>query len=214
MSAKEKAISYFEKAALQNHVKSMYYLGDWYAYHGKNENKAIAYWEKAAQMGSVESMRELGRLYLQNGLNMHSIDYEKKEKGYSWLEIASQSGDLDAQVLLGNCYFMDEKDDKALEWWLKAATKGYCRAYEALGSYYSGSIRGKAIDYCRAIEWYEKAAAVKTYEGRSARSILVNIYYKIEGHKNLDRAKYWCEVMIKDGCRNQIDNEILNNLEL
>ncbi|MEY8687937.1 serine/threonine-protein kinase [Bacteroides sp. AN502(2024)] len=207
---KKKAIPLFEKAAKEGHVKSMYYLGEWYTWAGGNKDNGVMWWEKAADKGSFDAMYKLGRLYLSGGIGLHSLNSTDKERGYRWLEKAASNGHLEAQTFLGECYFMEGLDTNALYWWQKAAGKGYAQAYQELGNYYRGVIRGKVIDYNKAIEWYEKAANVKTSEGRAARSILVNIYYKKEEYRNLNKAKYWCQVMIADGCRHQIENEILD----
>jgi hypothetical protein len=77
------------------------------------------------------------------------------------LQTAAQSGDANAQLVLGAMYNLGQgvPQDYAqsASWYRKAAEQGNARAQNNLGTmYYEG--QGVPQDYAQAISWYRKAA--------------------------------------------------------
>ena len=73
----------------------------------------------------------------------------------------AEQGDADAQCNLGVCYQYGtgvEKDEqKAVEWYKKAAEQRYANAQYSLGVCYNNGT-GVEKDEQKAVEWYKKAA--------------------------------------------------------
>ena len=87
-------------------------------------------------------------------------------------------GNAKAIVRLGVCYeggFCDIEEDheKAVEWFRKAAEKGYGEAQYHLGNCYRDG-KGVSKDIAKALEWYQKAAE-EGYE--YALDVLYDCYY-------------------------------------
>lgn len=71
-------------------------------------------------------------------------------------------GDADAQFELSQIYAsgwdIPERDEKSIEWLLKAADQGHARARYELAMNYAIGLRGLAEDKEKAAEWFRKAA--------------------------------------------------------
>jgi len=74
----------------------------------------------------------------------------------------AQSGDLDAQTLLGEMYLdgigVSENYEKAFKWLSSAAQKGDSQAAYLLGNMYENGLYVRE-DVTKAVAWYKKAAA-------------------------------------------------------
>lgn len=76
---------------------------------------------------------------------------------------AAEQGDMKAQAKLGSMYLLGqngvEKDEqKAAEWLLKSASKGFIEAEVMIAAMYDRGL-GVKSDIHAATKWYEKAAA-------------------------------------------------------
>ena len=98
-------------------------------------------------------------------------------KAIYWFRKAAEGGNANAQLDLGNAYWLGrgvkQNYPKAVYWWRKAAKQGNGDAQVMLGTaYYSG--RGVEQSHSKALYWFKKSAA-QGYPG--ARKVLS----KIEG---------------------------------
>ena len=77
------------------------------------------------------------------------------------LQERAEAGHVDAQVNLGFLYYkgdiVKQSDEKAVEWWEKAAMKGYSYAQHNLGGMYHDG-RGVEQNHKKAVELYTMAA--------------------------------------------------------
>jgi TPR repeat protein len=69
------------------------------------------------------------------------------------LDVKAQSGDPEAQFLLGYRYDQEHNYREASQWYRKAAAQGYALAQSALGSMYQMG-RGVPQNFAEALKWY------------------------------------------------------------
>lgn len=117
---------WFEKAAKNNHLDALYYLGKIYLYGKGNtltdHNKAIKYFKKGAESGDEACMEKLSFIY---GLR------QNKEQEIFWLEKAAQNNRFfRTQLSLGQIYFNEKNFKKAAYWIEKAHLNGSSEAKE------------------------------------------------------------------------------------
>lgn len=125
-----KAYRYFRKAADQDDVRSMYYLGEIY-YHGwgigKDENMALEYFDTAADDGDRDALYALGMMYLKGDIVDRNVD-----KALDYLMSASEKGQTQAHNAIGAIYdegtCVDRDPFKAREFFLKGVKAGDKRA--------------------------------------------------------------------------------------
>lgn len=174
-----KAIKYFTKAAMQNHLHAQFILGLLYYY---NNNGALAseWFTKAALQESVEAQGIIGAMYREG-----KIVCKDEGKYIYWMKKAADQGFVMAQHEVGTWYtegyFEIIKDHReAIKWFQKAAEQGFVASQFNLGlMYYKGE--GVEEDAKEAIKWFQKAA-----EQGNIRSqfYLGQIYLKGEGVEN------------------------------
>ncbi|RUM68741.1 MAG: hypothetical protein DSZ05_00590 [Sulfurospirillum sp.] len=112
----------------------------------------------------------------------------------------AQSGDLDAQALLGEMYLdgigVSEDYAKAFKWLSNAAKKGDPQAEYLLGHMYENGLYVSA-DVAKAVEWYTKAA-----QGGDimAQYSLALIYKEGKGNvaKDMQKAFKWLKMVERD----------------
>ena len=166
-----KAMSWYEKAAMQGHADAQQSLGRIY-YLGKlvpKEMKKAVFWlQKSAAKDQAEAQYLLGHILAKG-------DGVPKDtpKAIEWFKKAAVQGHPDAQNELGSRYQRGDgvgKDiAKAIEWWQKAASEdnnvpckcrfpiGNERAQYNLGVAFEHG-EGVPKDAAKAVEWYQKAA--------------------------------------------------------
>lgn len=87
-----------------------------------------------------------------------------------WRPLA-EAGDAGAQAALGNAYFsgqgLEQDDEQAAAWYLKAATQGDPDAQTMLGGMYTNG-RGVPHSYPEALRWYRAAAAAGHAEAQAS----------------------------------------------
>ncbi len=111
----------------------------------------------------------------------------------------AQSGDLDAQTLLGEMYLdgigVSENYEKAFKWLSAAANKGDSQAAYLLGNMYENGLYVRE-DVAKAVEWYKKAAAGGDV---MAQYNLAIIYKDGKGNvsKNMQEAFKWLKMVEK-----------------
>lgn len=74
----------------------------------------------------------------------------------------AEQGDVEAQYNLGTMYYegkgIEQSDEKAFYWWLKAAEQGHMNAqFQVAFAYYCADGVQESLE--SALEWWEKAAA-------------------------------------------------------
>lgn len=84
---------------------------------------------------------------------------EEKLKAEEVITLVEESSVLSGEEAYekGEEYFRQENYDKAFEWYMKSAEKGYVSAIHDVGYMYAEG-KGVAQDYSKAMEWYRKAA--------------------------------------------------------
>lgn len=134
------AVKWFRKAVEKELAKAQYNLGECYL-RGKGvaQNSAIAveWYRKAAEQGNAEAQYWLGVLY-ENGEGVTT----DQEKSANWYHFSNRSAQC---------------QEKAVEWYRKAAEQGLAKAQCNLGVCYENG-EGVAKDQAIAVQWYRKAA--------------------------------------------------------
>lgn len=134
----QKAVSWWEKAAMKGNAKAQCVLAKCYE-NGegveKDPAKAVEWYLKAVDQGFPAAQTGLGLCYM-NGVGVP----KDPAKAMEWWLKAAEKDDPEAQTNLGSCYedgTVVEKDlDKAKEWFQKAAHQGHANALFRLGMLY------------------------------------------------------------------------------
>ena len=172
----EKAVQYYEKAALTGNVEAQFKLGEVYEYRYKqlglpDAQKAVYWYSKSAEQNHAEAKYRLGLLYYFDKYKMQ--DYAKAK---TFFEEAAAQEHYHAQELLGDMYCLGlgvKKDlTKAAYWYEKAGENAANDrldfanyTYDNIAFFYHNYMNDKV----RAKYWYEKAAAAGSY---SAKTVL------------------------------------------
>jgi TPR repeat protein len=118
--------------------------------------------------------------------------YSDPEQSILWLKKSAESGNTEAQRILGEIYYTGNNIVKSYKqsefWWLKAAEQGNVLSQSNLGCLYSdndinytiphvannesGGIK-VSIDYVKALYWLNKASVANNYH---AKIILADMY--------------------------------------
>ena len=115
---------------------------------------------------------------------------------YRYIARLAESGDPGYQRLLAE-YLYDKGDfDSALIWEMKAASAGDTLAQDFMGSYFrygiNDQLRPAALDYGRAREWFEKAAAE---DFQPSQAELCEMYFSGLGvAQDQEVAYFWCSL--------------------
>lgn len=170
-SSVEKAISWFQKAALYGESESLYELGCIYLYNNqyKDVTKGLDYLEQALASQNVRALSEKAYLMLETDILERNIPEAKR-----LLEEADEKGNPYAPYRLGlgyaNAEFVETSDyQKALEYFEKGASRQHIYSMELAGNYYRLGVGGdseeskeKAIRYLnQAIEHDSNYARVE-----------------------------------------------------
>ena len=180
----EKAVVWMQKAANQGDADSIFVLGAMY-YEGKgvprDDRKAVELYQKAAELGNPGAQWFLGERY-EKGQGVA----KNLKKAEEWYRKAAEQGNEDAkrslhdlqvqrQIRRGDLEAADANtlyregmthyypnnpngsDEKALEFFQKAAEQGHAEAQYMLGEIYSNN-HGVAVNSQKSKEWYLKAA--------------------------------------------------------
>ena len=133
---------------------------------------------------------DIGRCYYRIAQCYSNI--EDYKKSVEWYTKAAEQDHLDAQYMLGCCYYygrgVEQNYEKAVKWYTKAAEQDLVNAQYRLGDcYYFGE--GVSRNYEKAVEWYTKAAE-NFYP--PAQNALGNCYDSGRGVKqNYEKAVEW-----------------------
>lgn len=152
------AFFWYKNAAMQGHALAMEKLGECYE---KGEctkislGQAKIWYKNAAEKGNHEALRRYIRLKYNSDVYQRVIKYRMQ------LLEAADSGDLNAQFLLGewlnNDHTLSANGEESVSWYKKAANSGHAEASRKLGDFYESGIYVK-ISMTQAIKWYRNAA--------------------------------------------------------
>ena len=193
-----KAAEWYEKAAVQGHVKAQAGLGMLYVNGDgvpKDYVKAVDWLQKASAQGNADAQLNLGWLY-RDGKGIP----KDPAKALEWWQNAAERGFAHAQFTLGAIYNRGEgvpRDvAKALELWEKAVMQGYPDAQLNLGSmYYFGE--GVPKDAVKATGLWQKAAA---HANTDAQYNLALAYYLGDGVRKDELLSYvWSNLAVEYG---------------
>lgn len=148
----EKAVQYFEKAAMQGYVDAYLQLG-WMYREGlgvpRDLEEAYKWYKKAADTNSSEGLFNIGGIYTRQ---------KKYEKALEYYEKAAAQGHVYAQLHIGWIYQkgigVPSDLTEAHKWYKKVADTNFPE-----GQFYLGALYSYQKNYKMALEYYEKAAA-------------------------------------------------------
>ncbi|MCL2188658.1 MAG: sel1 repeat family protein [Defluviitaleaceae bacterium] len=138
------------KNAKEVFEQGLSYLGENPTQH--DYDNAVACIKESAELGYAEAQNTLGLIFFIGEWLPQDFDKAKE-----WLLKAEEQENIEATHNLGTVYYTEQKLEKAVAQWQKAAQQGYADAQYCLGISYE---RGEGVkaDNNRALEWLEKAA--------------------------------------------------------
>lgn len=154
------AYKLLKESSAKNYSSSQYLLGQMYM-EGigvkQKTQKALDWYKEAAMNGNALAQFKLGKIYLAGKCvrinTFKSLDFFKS---------AGKQGFVPAQTAAGFVYILlsggSKKDEqKAYQWYSKAARNGDPNAQRNLGLMYMDGVFVRQND-ARAVEWFQKAA--------------------------------------------------------
>ena len=186
-------------AAEKGDVKAQITLGLIYESR-KNEAEALKWFKRAAKSGDAEAQYTLGEKYL------HDKNCKAAVKMF---ELAADQGHVHAMLKIGDIYkygqarCLKQSNEKVIEWYTRAAERGYVWAQKELGRMYMDGYYLERNDDAEALKWLRLAAAqgdeytvVDDYVIRN----LTNMYLQGRGATKDDADKNkWLLLMAENG---------------
>jgi TPR repeat protein len=193
----QKALLWIRRAASQNYIDALVWLGDYYSNgDSKNENveKAVAYYLQASDQGSVDAQLAIARNY-----DAWSEFLEGRMTAFECLQQLAKAGNAEAQYNLG-AHYSDLKPDpdmiSAMKWLRLSAEQGNADAKRRLAGIYLTS-KGALRDVPAAMEIY---AALARAGDVLSQETLGKIFAGDFGHKpNLPVSAKWFLEAAKNG---------------
>ena len=197
----DKALLWFEKAAEQGDVNAMYDIADIYMetkspmFISAFKNTEIqAKHLLSVNKNNIDALSILG-LCIIRGIG-EEIDVDK---GMSFLEVAAEKGNSNAQAYLGFFHYYCSNanlNKEAVKWIKMSANHGHAIGQRQLGCYYL-DIEDTEENKKNAVYWLRKSAN----QGDSVGQLLLGIRYQLgEGVKrDYEMAFYWFEESAKRG---------------
>lgn len=193
---------------------------EWGRYNRNKDNAvALKYLTQAAEAGDSEGAEELYKLYYYGSQHGTPAIERDRVKALAVIKPLADKGIAVPQRLVGDYYYYEkDNDNKALEWYLKAAENGDAEAMTQAADIYGfkdkteeqkkwllkaaeqnfadaeyalGSLyySENDPDYIKAMEWYKKASE---HGGNTACCHVGNMYLKGEGvEKDEKQAFEW-----------------------
>ncbi|MBF0578943.1 sel1 repeat family protein [Erysipelotrichaceae bacterium RD49] len=125
-SGKQAAIDWLEEALDSNSSSAQYIAGILDLNEGRIE-EGLSFLTLSATNDNAQAMNVLGQLYLSNVVGLECIEFDL-EKGMDYLIQAGRHGCVEAQLILGKCFYLGQwvhKDNLMSSLWLeKAADQG------------------------------------------------------------------------------------------
>ena len=187
----KEAVKWYQQAADNGSVFALVQLGAMYSLGKgviKNYQTAISLFEKALAKGNNEALVYLGDMYY-NG-NGYSKDTEKALALY---QKGAEQGDARAEYIMGKfsesgeASVIEQNNDAAYSWFLKAAEKGHKGARLSLG-YLCYKRDQLPNNQTEAKKWFMLAAK----EGNAEAQLFLGQIYLLEN--NYQEALYWHEL--------------------
>ena len=170
-----KALEYLKPSAEAGVANGQYLLGYMY-YFGlgvsQSDKKAAEWYQKAADQDFIFAEYQLAGMY-KNGEGVTQsnekaaewyrvvADHDRLTEYYVWFRNIGDQVIAEAQYNLGNMYSNGEgvtqSDEKAVEWYQKAAEFGKAESQNNLGLMYCKGL-GVTQSYEKCAEWFKKAA--------------------------------------------------------
>ncbi len=190
-----KGLTIYETLAQKGDIKATKLLAEFYKRPPykkekfKDYKKAIKYYEKVANTGDLEAIRKLAELFICGECESKNFIDDKQAKIY--LERLVKEGNSRDLFSLGWLYNFKEKDlQKAKEYYEKAGTLGYSRAYYNLAYLYfkHESYKNSVIevDYKKAIEYLKKGEKLNNSQSINLLGLFYEKGYGVE--KNIETA--------------------------
>jgi uncharacterized protein len=184
------AVSFYRKAAEQNHGRSQFNLGFMYERGlglDKNYAKAIHWYRKAAAQGIAAAYIGLGGVFESGAGGIKNY-----AEAVRWYRKAAKKGNSFGKYKLGGMYDfglgVDKNYVKAADWYRKAADEGLGIAQSSLGLLYEKG-RGVSKDYAKAINLYRKAAIQGDKIGQTSLGYMYE--FGLGVNKNYIQAVQW-----------------------
>lgn len=157
-----KAKEWYEKAAEQGHIEAqcecgLRYGNGWGSGIPEDKAKSLYWYEKAAEAGNADAQYSCGTIYADD-----EGAYWDPDKAEMWLTKSAEAGQVSAMFSLGTLYSTCEKKEdpeSSLYWYTMAAEKGDAAAQHTLGYIYYYGNEILEADKCKALSWFEQAAA-------------------------------------------------------
>lgn len=180
---KQRAFSYYQKAAALGHADALYQLGMAYltGENGLTQDTplALTYFKKAAYAGSPDALYQLAEI---STLNLEGRPADLN-KAFGFYLMAAQRGQAKAQYKLGLMFLtgrgIPQNDNTAIYWLTNSARQGYVLAQKQLADLFvqSGQRFYSLLD---AYSWYSIIAAYNTDEvGKESQEARDKVLSKI-----------------------------------
>lgn len=196
------SLKWFLKSAEQNEVRAMERVASKYYYGNgvkQDETKAFQWYLRMANLGDEGGMYHVGSCYVEG-----KGTSKNRDKAIEWLTKSANLGHNDAQNLLGDIYYDDEKYEDAVKWYSMSATKENPNSMAMLGYCYFFGF-GVPADSTIAVTYWEKGAWHEEHDTLANGTILM-MRYKNPGamhnlgvcyengwgvKKNLQKSRFW-----------------------
>lgn len=126
------------------------------------------------------------------------MDQKKYTQALEELSLAAQSGNAEAEELIGVIYAsglgVERNDMRAFEWYLRASMKGHAGAQAGLGWYYEVGRGLPEVDLIRAYMWYALSAIGGDPDAAISQEEVIKKMSKSEinkAHVLIDDYKSW-----------------------
>lgn len=192
-----KAIYWLEKAASQKYTPAYHGLVAIYMTTG-NTQKAFYYADKwVAATNSTSAKFILGELYF-NGEGTE----KNSAKGLELLSQAAIGGLPEAQLSLGDIYYLGTDDIKAdpeigIKWFESAAANNQAEAQQRLGAVYMNKST-PYYNYAKGYAYYESAAENGNSDAQVAMCY-INMTLAMPAKPDFQKARYWCQKALANG---------------
>lgn len=185
------ALTWFLKAANQNHTEAQYDLGMFYMFSeetgARSASEGVKWFRRAAERGHVGAQNAVAAAYASG----EGVDKNYQE-AMKWWRKAADKNSAEAEFNIGYSYLMgegvDENDAEAFKWITLSAQQNFTEAQYMLGRLYLEGI-GTAADLPLSVKWFHEAAKKR----HAGATMMIGDAY-IEGRgvpQNRTEAFYW-----------------------
>ena len=148
----DKAIGFYQKAAVQNNIDAMIKL---YLYYNENDvyEKKVYWLKKLAEIGIPSAQRVYA---------YELLEIEKYNESFEWYSRAAKQGDASAQNMVGRFFRegwgdIEQNDEEAVKWYRESALNGDADAQCNLALMLYEGI-GCDVDKEETLYWLQEAA--------------------------------------------------------